>query len=145
MKHLKNFKKIGWDFDDTLILHPMSHLMWEYITNNPYDQEHHLITFRSGGYETMIDKDFCRVGSHLRSGSFTSVRTIPNEIWEDFTYFYSLADPDGIDHPYLKWKGKTCSELGIEVLIDDRTCHVIQGCDEFGIVHYHPDNWGEIA
>lgn len=141
MKQLKHFKKIGWDFDGTLIGHPMSHLMWEFIILNPYQQEHHLITFRSGGMEHWIDKDFEKEGSLLRRSDFNSFKSVPHDLWLEFTRLYGPLCETDIDHPYVNWKGQTCADLGIEVFIDDMTQHVAPGCDQHGIVLFHPDDW----
>jgi hypothetical protein len=141
---LKDYKTIGWDFDDTLIDHPNSRAFWRFIEHNPYGQDHFIVTFRSGGLETRIFNDLMIRGSRLEQVHFTAVHSIPHELWRD----YHLEPARGglittlDDDPYLVWKGMTCAEHGIEVLIDDMTHNVLRGCRKHAIDYFHPDDLG---
>ena len=138
MKMLEDYARVCWDFDDTLIGHHNSHLFWQYIIDNPYDQEHHIITFRSGGMQKLILRDLDAYGSGLSRSHFKAFWSIPHKLWVEF---HEIEDPskyDG-DHPYLHWKGEICRALEASVLIDDDTRNVIKGCEAHGITLFHPD------
>ncbi len=144
-EQLKQYRKIGWDFDDTLIDHPLSEAFWDFIATNPYQQDHYIVTFRSGGLETRIFTDLMIRGSSLHTGHFVGIHSIDHALWQD--HHLLPAQQRGIilldqlsDDPYMLWKGLTCSEQGIEVLIDDMTANVIHGCKKHGIQHFHPDD-----
>ena len=146
MKLLQEYKSIGWDFDETLVYHDFSEAMWDYILRNPYDQTHHIVTFRSGGMEKRIFDELKLQGSKLKRRHFGKVLNIDHLLWSDYTKkaadktIILLDDPRAIK--YLHWKGEVCNEHGIEVLIDDMTDSVISGCEKHGVVHIHPDDLG---
>lgn len=146
MKLLKDYKSIGWDFDETLAYHDLSEVMWDYIIGNPHDQTHHIITFRSGGMENRMFEELERQGSNLRRHHFEQVLNIDHKLWVDYTKTAAdkkiilLDDPEATK--YLHWKGEVCSVYGIEVLVDDMTDSVIAGCQKHGVVHIHPDQLG---
>ena len=138
-EQLKGFRKIGWDFDGTIHEHPLAEQFHRFIIENPYDQEHHIITFRSGGYELYIPRELEKyVTGLLVDQHFLSLETVPHDYWVN----NKMSPIILLDDPYLKWKGLRCKELGIEVLIDDDTHAVKMGCGEHGIVHIHPDDLG---
>lgn len=139
MKIFENYKRIGIDFDETLIDHRNSALLWDYIQENPYGQEFHIITFRSGGMEKRVWGDLTKNGSRLTETHFTKLHACPHELWLDFHYGNGLILPP---HPYLDWKATVCADHGIEVLIDDMACMVEEGCKKFGIRYIHPDSLG---
>ncbi len=141
---LKDFKRIGWDFDGTLIDHPLSSAFWDFIITNPYGQEHFIVTFRSFELVPLIFPDLGMRESDLEEAHFTGVFTCPHELWLDHHLQPAqklIASLDEIpDDPYVVWKGMTCAANDIPVLIDDMTHNVIHGCRKHGIVHYHPDD-----
>ena len=143
MKKLEKYLNIGWDFDDTLIDHPNSVKMWDFIDHNPYGQKHHLITFRSGGLENRIFGDLAVRGSILIESHFENVFNIDHQVWIDFQTIEPkliLSLDDLKDDPYLNWKGEICYAHGIEVLIDDMTFNVLPGCQRHGIDYIHPND-----
>ena len=134
---------MGWDFDQTLIDSPNASMFWRFIELNPYGQEHHIVTFRSGGMENTIFEELKSHGSRLEEIHFTAVHSVPHEMWESYhrrpmKLVASLAEI--ADDPYVLWKATTCLEQGIGVLIDDATHHVMPGCKRHGIDYYHPDD-----
>lgn len=133
---LQNYRNIGWDVDATIYEHPHASFFWRYIADNPFDQRHHIITFRTGRMVPNIWRDLARAGSQLLPLHFHSINSVPEEMWLSFqTHRQGL-------HPYPFWKGKTCRELGIDVLIDDATMDVWAGCSEYQIEYFHPDMLG---
>lgn len=141
---LKDYKRIGWDFDDTLIDHPLSSAFWDFIMQNPYQQEHFIVTFRSGGLETRIFDDLAARESDLEEVHFLAIHSCPHELWQDHHLQKPtklIASLDEIkDDPYVVWKGMICSQNDIPVLIDDMTHNVIHGCRKYGVIHFHPDD-----
>lgn len=133
ISELQRYRSIGWDVDATIYEHPHASLFWRYITDNPFSQRHHIVTFRTGGMVRDIWRDLARAGSPLLPLHFHSINAVPEEMWLSFQ-----MHRQGL-HPYPFWKGKTCRELGIEVLIDDATMDVWAGCSEHGIDYFHPD------
>ena len=141
---LRGYRNIAWDFDDTLIGHHYSHDMWEFILTNPYEQSHHLVTFRSGGYQDYIDSDLDIQGSSLRLSNFATVDCAPHEMWMHHNKRRAAGleggpDSDEDTDPYLYWKGWVCSQRGFPVLIDDATDNVLPGCLKYGVHLIHPD------
>jgi hypothetical protein len=139
MKRLKFYKAIGWDMDETLINHPQSQMFWDFIMENPFGQDHHIVTFRSGGMEKSIFSDFCRVGSNLTQAHFRAVHNVDNNTWYEFYFGTTGLVIPGQPDPYMDWKAKTCVDKGIDVLIDDMQHIVAPGCARLGIKFYHPD------
>jgi FMN phosphatase YigB (HAD superfamily) len=141
---LSGYKKLGIDFDDTLIDHPNSQALWDYITRNEFGQEFHIVTFRSGGLVERIFPDLALRGCTLDESHFIGVHTCPHELWQAHHLAPEqklIASLDEIpDDPYVVWKGMICAANDIPVLIDDMTHNVIHGCRKHGIVHIHPDD-----
>lgn len=143
---LANYKKLGWDVDETIIDHPLSAKMWQFIKANPFQQEHYIVTFRSGGMENHIFSDLNNRGSDLTEKHFAGVLSCPHELWRDHHLLKQtpqklVASLDEIpDDPYVVWKGMVCANNGIPVLIDDMTHNVIHGCRKHGVMHIHPDD-----
>lgn len=126
MDFLANFKRIGWDVDDTLIGSRRADDIADYIRNNPLHQQHYVITFRSHGMQDRVFHDLKANG--LDETHFVSMSNCPDAIYE------------GQGKAYWEWKGAVCAELGIEVLVDDDTENVAAGCSKHGIAHVHPDH-----
>jgi hypothetical protein len=123
---------IGWDFDGTLIDHPSSHLMYDFIRATPH-KRHIIVTFRSHGTQNAVFNVLDVVGGPHRT-AFEALHNVPDELWEAYTYGLRGGGR------YLRWKGEVCSQLGLTLLVDDMTAHVVKGCRKFGIEHLHPDN-----
>lgn len=126
MDYLANFKRIGWDVDDTLIGNRNADEIADYIRTNPVGQKHFIITFRSHGMQHRVFSDLEAYG--LDSTHFVSLTNCPDAVYE------------AQGEPYREWKGSICAKLGIEVLVDDDTENVAPGCDKHGIKHIHPDD-----
>lgn len=126
MDFLANFKRIGWDVDDTLIGSRHADEIADHIRSNPLDQQHYIITFRSHGMQDHVFTDLKANG--LDQTHFVSMSNCPDAIYE------------AQGARYREWKGAICAELGIEVLVDDDIENVASGCDKHGIAHIHPDD-----
>lgn len=139
-------QKCGWDFDGTLYDHPAAAEMHAYIMNHP-EKQHYIVTFRSHGWGEQVFDDLA--SRHLEFPGpehFDGVITCPDEIFERFWDAHQrqkLGLPiDMTDvQPYVEWKAKICKKHGITVLIDDNPLHVQPGCDRYGVLHVHPDDF----
>lgn len=133
MDDITRYRKCGWDFDQVLWEHEHSRLFWNYILTNPHQQEHFIITFRTGRLFDRIWYDLGRANCPLLAFHFRGVFGVPEQVYNDFVL--GLVGGDR----YLFWKGEQCAELGIELLIDDATMEVFAGCSRYGIDYLHPD------
>lgn len=135
---LEKYKKLSWDFDDTLVGHEMSSSFWDFIIENPYDQVHHIITLRSHGWQDRMFGELLKEGSMLRREHFEHVLNVPDHIYESFH-----LNSHKRDHPYSLFKGKECQRIGAEVLIDDMEAvgRSQRGCEVYNIPHIHPDEF----
>lgn len=147
MIKLAPFDAIAWDFDGTLIDHPKSPLMHQYILDHP-EKKHAIVTFRTHGSQYLVfeEMNFLYPKSP-RKDRFSDIYNIGNIAWLNFTrdnhrrYNNRLTGP-ATPHEdyYLNWKGLECKLRGLPVLVDDRTEHVMSGCEKHGIVFIHPDD-----
>jgi hypothetical protein len=147
IKSLDPFDAIAWDFDGTLINHPKSSLMHQYIKAHP-QKKHVIITFRTHGAQYLIfeEMQFLYPGSPGKD-RFGDVINISNLAWLNFTRYDRMRYHGRLKGPltpheeyYINWKGSICKQHGLSVLVDDRTDHVASGCEKHGIVFIHPDD-----
>ena len=138
MKTLSNHKILGIDLDGTLFQHQNTPILAEYIRINPYDQEFHIVTFRSHGMEDTIDDELSAIG--LNRNHFSSVNNVDDKTYEEYEIARHIGhNPEAIER-YLTWKGRICHEVGATALLDDMADLVTDGCKKYGIEHYHPDD-----
>ncbi|WP_172799940.1 hypothetical protein, partial [Croceicoccus bisphenolivorans] len=64
---------------------------------------------------------------------FRGIHGVPEDIYNRAR----IGDLGGEE--YFYWKGKTCQQLGIEVLVDDDLTSVWPGCSQYKIAYIHPD------
>ena len=133
--NLAHFRRIGRDFDDTLIGHHSSPLFWDYIRQNPNRQEHYIVTFRTSYLIDSLWHDLTKERSGLGRHHFRGLFGVPEALFADF----SVGDNLDRSAEYLEWKGMQCFAAGIDVLVDDATEQVVNGCSRFGVAHLHPD------
>lgn len=132
MQDLAKYTTIGWDFDETLCGNENSKRFWQYIEQNQH-QRHHIVTFRTGRMFRDLWRDLAKAGSFLLPLHFRGIHGVPEEIY----HRARIGTPDGEE--YFFWKGRTCLEHGVEVLIDDDLLGVWAGCSEYEIDYIHPD------
>lgn len=142
---LNRYSAIGWDFDETLFGHPVSELFHRFIKENP-NIDHHIITFRSHGWEDEIEEDLKSYGTRL--SQFKSVINISDDLSSNTSFVREMRNGHvdmscPVENEYLHWKAKMCKENGIPVLIDDDTNMVIFGCERYGIDYFHPDDFDQ--
>jgi hypothetical protein len=143
---LKRFKSIGWDFDGTLIDHPKSPLMHDYILEHP-EQEHIIITFRTHGWQNAVFREMAqKYRRPPTSDHFSGVYNISDRAWERWTETQNerrAGQREGPATPwelyYVNWKGLVCKLKSIPVLIDDKPSDTVPGCEKYGIAFVHPD------
>lgn len=133
MDDITKYRSLAWDFDLTLWGNENSAKFWDYIAENPHNQTHHIITFRTGRLFDRLWHDLALAECKLLPFHFRGVQGVPEEIYE------ALINGRVGGDQYFFWKGKVCRELGIECLIDDATMEVWAGCSEYDIDYLHPD------
>lgn len=146
IEQLLRFPSIAWDFDGTLIDHPNSSLMHEFIRDHP-DKQHYIVTFRTHGLQnTMFSELQRKYPDAPKKEAFAGTRNISDVAWERFSHLYRLRLVNRLDGPllpweayYLEWKGMTCDQLKLPVLVDDLEDLVLIGCEKYGIMYLHPD------
>lgn len=136
MDDITKYGKIGWDLDMTLLDGANSPVFWNYILANTYQQEHFIITFRTGRLFDRLWLDLAKANCPLLPLHFRGTFGVPERHYNNF--MLGLAGGD----EYMFWKGWQCRELGIEVLVDDATMEVWAGCSEYDIDYIHPDSLG---
>lgn len=132
---------IGWDLDGTLIKHPRSQAMHEFIRRTP-EKRHVIVTFRSHGMERQIWNDLFRYPMRLGQDDFSGAVNMTDEMFEN--EYLSSRSPAGLFVPtrrYIEWKGEVCAHLGLTVLVDDATDQVVPGCEKYGIAYVNPDDF----
>lgn len=158
---LHNHRIIGVDIDNTLIGNSVAkHWLSDFIQKYHKDKEFHLITFRNGqSFERVWDdiqkelplndfhfKSLTGMPIHLSNVYFfhkkyknvakqqphkmKRIEMYQNVNWKEIELLASLM---------LEWKGEICYKLGCSVLLDDMEHLVINGCQKYGIKHYHPN------
>jgi len=140
------YNAIGWDFDGTLIDHPKSALLQQFINAQP-DKQHYILTFRTHGMENTMFREMRQKypDAPLRR-QFSGIHNIGARAWEKFMATQAgrlTGRYHGASTPwelyYVEWKGLMCDKLGLPVLVDDKPEHVRPGCEKYGIVYFHPD------
>lgn len=146
---LLRYDAIGWDFDGTLIEHPYSELLQDFIIAHP-EKRHIIVTFRTHGYQRVMFRDMTRLyRDSPRPAAFTDILNISDKAWEQFTMYQQKRVLDQLDGPlnpweeyYVEWKGMACHKAHVPVLVDDMTDLVMPGCIKYGIDYLHPDELG---
>lgn len=144
---LDKHQKLAIDFDKTLIQHPNSKGLQQYIVKNSHRKDFFIITFRTGVDFTnlWLDLDLCKetnISKHHFKGAFG----IPDWIEEEY-YITQLVryanfgtkQRNHCEERYLLWKGYQAKKLGCTVLVDDMTDRVIKGCVKYNVEYVHPD------
>jgi hypothetical protein len=141
-EQLRPYSSVAWDFDDTLVNHPLSRLFWQFIRENPYDQTHHIVTMRSHGMQETIFHDLARFGSDLQREHFNEVVWLEDQIWIDKAVKERHLILVEEDDPYYMFKGEACKRIGADILIDDMEDGnvSVRGCEKHGIPYLHPDD-----
>jgi hypothetical protein len=141
---LSPYNAIAWDFDETLIDCPASPILWDFIKNNS-GIKHVIVTFRSHGLEHAIWRDLERRGAPIGQFDFDGIISVDYDVWEAHNECEEQRRGGALTGPlteseraYIEWKGEACHENGLSVLVDDKTVHVKQGCDKYGIALFDP-------
>jgi hypothetical protein len=136
---LNNFSSIAWDFDNTLIDNRHDKLFYDFIENTP-NKKHVIVTFRTDGWVNSIFQELAQNHAGLDETDFDGVVTISHKAWVACNQDEYLRKRGRLTGPltaaeeyYYTWKGKVCSEMGLEVLVDDNMEHTLPGCIKYGI------------
>lgn len=144
---LLTYDAIGWDFDGTLIDHPKSGIIHEFIRRHP-GKRHLILTFRTHGFQRQMFREMRdRYPDAPDAGCFHDVLNIANRAWVEFNaiaeqrllqrYCGPLTKAERF---YIEWKGMVCHRLRVPVLVDDRREQVLPGCTKYHIGYMHPDD-----
>jgi hypothetical protein len=143
---LDGHKRVGVDFDGTLVDEPKSSILVDYIIKNFKTTDFVIVTFRSHGMENEIWHilEMVHGKTGIKRDMFKGVVNIPNEMYENY-----LNDLDqlfirrraGLEIPkimpgieaYRTWKGSVCYDAKLSVMIDDKPEDVEAGCRQFGV------------
>jgi hypothetical protein len=135
---LDPFHTIGLDMDGTLIDHPRSHLLRQYVRQHCGKKAFYIVTFRTGAYaaETLPElKDH-----YVPETCWAGLLSIPHELWAAHAADEKRRRSGKLTGPqteaelnYKLWKGYACSRVGAQVLVDDRADAVIPGCEKYGV------------
>jgi hypothetical protein len=143
---LEHHNAIGWDFDETLVRHPYSAAMHAYIKTHP-EKRHVIVTFRTHGLQNRVFEELALYPDAPGPEAFDAVLNIADEAWAKFDAHRSARLRGEIgpelteaETYYLEWKGATCREHGLTVLVDDMVDRVHEGCKKNGIVYVNPDD-----
>lgn len=147
MHQLERYKAIAWDFDGTLIEHPKSPLMHEYIIAHP-EKTHAIITFRSHGWQRRVwDEMYDLYPDAPERDCFAGVYNVSDRAFERYDETKRLRALGRYRGPmtpweryYIQWKGLVCKLRDLPVLVDDREDEVLPGCEKYGIHYVHPDD-----
>lgn len=135
---LSKHHSIGIDFDGTLVEHPRSHILQQFILDHHLIKSFHIITFRSHGMEDRIAKDLAastfKTMVPLALDHFAGIHSIPYHLHENHA---ELKQNDG----YYGWKAEKCREIGCTVLIDDMEPTIGEYCRLIEIMCLNPDHY----
>ena len=137
IERLNKHYMIGLDLDKTLINHPKSYLLQEYVNEHP-DKKFWIVTHRSHGLVSQIWPDI--ESTILDRSDFEGFRAIPDEMYEAYLRV-EIQRRAGIisgeftdnEKAYFSWKGMICQKLGCTVLVDDKPSLNQLGMDRFNI------------
>jgi hypothetical protein len=127
--------RLGIDFDGTLIGHPESAQLQQYILDHQDDKKFHIVTFRTTNMRKRMEADLEMstrfTGVPLTLQHFESIASIPDVLYERKGMF-----DDGTE--YYGWKARTCDKLGCTILLDDMIRDVGRHCEDLNIVCLDP-------
>lgn len=142
-ERLRRHRCIGWDLDNTLLDHPASPAMHDFIRAAP-DITHLIITFRTS--QATIWSDLAQLANAAPPSCFAAVETMDPALSASFLRLQQqrqrglYAGPMAFcELEYRSWKGRVCARHGAGLLIDDMTEHVSPGCERHAITLLHPD------
>jgi len=136
-KNLANYSHIAWDFDGVLVDDKTSREFHEFIKTNPFDQVHSIVTFRSHQLVGQMSGDLSDYGI-ITLDVFKNIIRLPNAMYVQYEPLLRKQDLSPEINPYLEWKGRQCSLIGADVLIDDMGAMVTMGCNKYNIDYLHP-------
>lgn len=137
IERLNKHHILGLDLDKTLINHPNSYLLHDYIKAHP-DKRFWIITHRSHDLVPQIWPDIER--TILDRSDFEGFKAIPDEMYEAYARAETqrragiiTGELTASEKAYFSWKGMTCHQLGCTVLVDDKPSLNQLGMDRYGI------------
>lgn len=138
---IKHHRVVAWDVDGVLLGHSRSPDFHKLITENPFDQEHVVVTFRTHGLQPLIFQD---LNNHYRETApqekhFQNVMCCPGDLWQSVFQTQKVNPLDLTE--YRHWKGHACHGQMADVLIEDDFYHTELGCRYYDIDLIHPDDF----
>lgn len=140
-KLLDGHQAIGWDVDGTILDHLRAGVMHDYIRRHP-EKDHYIVTFRSHGWQHETFDELADRHRNFPTRYFKGLLNIPDDVFAAYWKGVRAREIDlDAEQAYVEWKGLICSQHGITVLVDDNPAHVLPGCDRYGVLHVHPDDF----
>jgi len=138
---------IAWDFDGTLVGHPASAMLHQFIREHRAIR-HVIVTFRTHGTESLVWSELARHRTAPGRTCFDGVLNIADEVWEEararrerLGFVRHLLPHAPAELRYRRWKGWACSRHGLTALVDDMTAVVAAGCRRYGVALFHPKDF----
>lgn len=142
---LRGHAAIGWDLDMTLVGHPASGALHDFIRATPHIR-HVIVTFRPTSTHETVWADLAKLPTAPAAHCFLAAETIDDELAASFQRLRRYraqglyAGPHSPSETlYFHWKGEVCARWGATVLVDDMIDHVRLGCAANSIQLLHPD------
>ena len=142
---LRGHAAIGWDLDLTLVGHPASDALHDFIRTTPHIR-HVIVTFRPTSTRDTVWADLAKLPTAPAAHCFLAAETIDDDLAATFQRLRRYraqglyAGPHSpAETLYFHWKGEVCARWGATVLVDDMIDHVRLGCTASGIQLLHPD------
>ena len=146
---LASHMDVGWDLDGTLIGHPASTLLHQFIRATPRIR-HVIVTFRNRKLHGDPWADLAAYHGAPPREAFDGAVFVQDEAMEDFSRshqatraFWPLSRfmRRPTDGACRRWKGQVCSRNGLTALVDDMTSMVASGCRQYGVELFHPKDF----
>lgn len=145
LKSLDAHTSIAWDFDRTLIDNPHASLFYNYIRQTP-EKRHVIVTFRTHGMQNTMFEELEHSGDPDApdASNFDMVLNIADEAWAAWNTAASKRKFGMLQGPltkpetyYINWKGMTCKQHRLSILIDDDIGNTAPGCVKYGITLFN--------
>jgi len=146
INELHNHEKIAIDFDDTLVGHRNSPLLWKFIRDNHLVKEFHIITFRSGNWAdegVLIEEMIHESNQTVLPYMINSISFCNDGLYENFSLIQTSRKQTDTMVPtiilpeetnFYDWKAIRSKELGCTIIVDDRPNWVENGCKKHGVM-----------
>jgi hypothetical protein len=147
LRQLYEHRTIALDFDNTLIGHPNSLVLQEFVLNEVDRRQFWIVTHRSAGaagrlWRNLYHESFGR----LSQRQFAGVAHLPLHIYdawcaqmEAHAAGTAVHSSDRDERTFIEWKAATARNLGCTALVDDLVALHKEPCCALGILFVATD------